>query len=313
MNNKANVFCDKGYFNLFVDRLKSIDMENFAEYGNSDYFKLYNLLFQRCDIAINLSHEELIQLFHSNPYYKILIKNQSFKPSQLEIEESSEKNNILFLLDKPENEIKQFEENAGSYYSSSIGLANYTFPFKSKPAFNFNHSNPFKNYDFFSKLKHPFNSIIISDDYLFSNGNNFDRKSIELNLKPILRRILPKKLNVCLHLSIFCLPKHTIDLVSIENEIKTIFEPFEYKYTFELIVRSFHKRILITNYSYLETDRGFRNLTNDERTKQSKKCQPKNDFDFSYIFESEKIMQKYKERIKELRELFPDSKNRLIN
>ena len=216
-------------------------------------------------------------------------------------------------MDKTGSEIEAYEESTGHYYVSSKNLDSYEFPFNPRLTINFSKLNYFRTFDFFQKFKHPINALIIADDYLFTKDNSFDNKSAELNLKPILRRLLPKKLEKKFYLTIICCPKgHNIQENDLRNEIASIFEPYNYEYKFELIISSFHKRILLTNYAYLESDRGFRNITYDQRKERNVSCQTKNDFDFSYIFESDKIVKKYMARISELKELCGNSENRLL-
>lgn len=136
-----------------------------------------------------------------------------------------------------------------------------------------------------------------------------------MNIKPILKRLLPKKLEEVFHLTIVCSGPSNVSLDKdlIKREIELILKEYQFNYLIEFYSYKFHKRVIITNYAYIVSDKGFRNLSFDKRNEGRRKwCERKNDFEVAYLHDSENNAANYHARIVELRQLISDSQNRLL-
>ena len=57
MTNIATVFIEVNYLNAFLDKVKKESFFSFIENKSSEYVKLYDLIFERSKLSIDLSAE----------------------------------------------------------------------------------------------------------------------------------------------------------------------------------------------------------------------------------------------------------------
>lgn len=279
---------------------------------NKDRKRLLDLIFDHNILYSNLSADEILQLSSENPYYRKPIRSNSLKPKSLNFEKDSTlEPNLLYFLSKAIWEVALIKKQQGLWFFSKSDLSTFKYPVNST-SYNFHSDNRFKNFDFLHKHKHPINSIILADDYLFNNSSSYDTQAINLNLKPILTRLLPKDLDEVFHLTIVSGPRNiSLDLSVIQSEIDEIFKKLGYHYEFEHFPYNFHKRVILTNYTLITSDKGFRNLSLN-KSGNKRWLEEKNDFNVDFIHDSEKNANNYYSRIAELRNLIPKSQNRLL-
>lgn len=106
----------------------------------------------------------------------------------------------------------------------------------------------------------PFNSLVISDQYLFENENG---QRGEQNIIQFIEAILPSELEVDFHLMIVAPENSTMDTISCANltgRIKTAITnlKLDYNVCFEMVYSATgHKRIASSNTFNIVMDRGF--------------------------------------------------------
>jgi hypothetical protein len=295
MEYKSYVVCEFAFLEKFIKSLSGVDLLAFFEKGEFYFQKLFELIFSNSIIYLDLSVEEIIS--SNNPYIKKLMRQGNLKPYN---PEKHSFNNGLYLSNKE----RKFIDN--THTTLGVWSLNYEEPSRLSELFveksyNYNFDNTFKNFDFLHKNhKHPHNSLIITDDYFFKNTQTLDE--VRENLKKILSKILPKDQTIDYHLTIITANK-TYNDIDLKESIEMIFEKYNYKLKLEILAYNFHKRVLLTNYYYLTSDKGF--LMNNANSK-------KNDFYVSTTFCSRASQEAYTSRIEEIRNLFPNSKNRLL-
>ena len=100
------------------------------------------------------------------------------------------------------------------------------------------------------------NSLIIVDNYLLSDGNTF-----ELNLKPILNSLLPDSLDMVFNVSFFTQDSNStlkLKVSKIEELINNLRPNLNLTVNFFVDVKhSFHDRVIISNYFWMQCGAGF--------------------------------------------------------
>ncbi|MEA1987139.1 MAG: hypothetical protein U9N76_06600 [Candidatus Marinimicrobia bacterium] len=225
---------------------------------------------KRSNLIFNIEKKDFIKLTTNNSigkYLKILIKRSQVKENsdlffngdvfeQITEDEDFFINlsnpNSLFLLNMDEEKSKEIENNFG-YICISKESIYKRIPF----FFNYNQvdiqrDSTIKSWEFISKFKHPFNSIIINDPYILKEPDK-----IKENLISLLENILPPKLN-----------KNNIFLTIITDcsdtsycynrVIKELKDSNIDLSNFTLInSKKEHNRNIITNYLWISSDYGF--------------------------------------------------------
>lgn len=311
---RGEIFIDKAGLDNAISLYIETSKDEFI-FDSSERRKLLELLFQKSILRINITADEIVECSKSNPYYMKLLKNSSLRSSNLHLDSCQRLNhNTLHFLTESNSSTEQYQEKFGLWFLSSLNLPQFRYPLQSK-SYNFHSLDKFRNFDFLHKHKHPINSLIITDDYLFNDSKGYALDAIELNLKPILKRLIPKKLEEVFHLTIVCSGPSGVSLDKdlIRKEIELILKDYPFDCLIEFYSYKFHKRVLITNYAYIASDKGFRNLSFDKRNEGQKTwCEIKNDFEVAFIHDSENNASNYHARIVELNQLISDSKNRLL-
>lgn len=286
MKQKVEIFCQFEFLEKIYSKLTDNYFE-FDENENSDiyiYLQLNNLIHKYSDLSIDKTYEELeiISLDkknpHYNPYFKKLWKNGKIKfKNKPEIFEQmfedetyfQNKTNELFFLNKTSEECKKLEENYGLIFIGKDEI-------ETKVPFLFNwqlisfskNKNIFTDWSFIKKFNHPFNSLIIADNFVLEN-KNFD------NLFDFLNSFLPAKLeNYSFNLTIF-VDNKTFKTTEMINEFynkisKKLEELRSYKFEFSLIgTHNIHDRNILTNYFWLSSGHGFDIFKNKITTKDT--------------------------------------------
>jgi len=296
MQHKSQILCEFAFLDKFIKSLSGLDLLTFMETGEFFILKLFELIFSNSIVYLDLSVDEITN--SKNPYVKKLMRQGNIKSCFTS-------NNLplytgLYLIDKDRKYIDKTH--------SSLGNWSLNFEEKSRlkdlfveNSYNYNFNNTFKNFDFLHKYhKHPHNSMIITDDYFFKNSQNIE--DLRENFRKILSKILPKEQIIEYHLTIITANK-TFNDDELKESIGLIFQNYPYDLKLEILAHNFHKRILLTNYYYLTSDKGF--LMNNANSR-------KNDFHVTTTFNSIASMEAYTSRIDELKNLFPNSTNRLL-
>lgn len=114
----------------------------------------------------------------------------------------------------------------------------------------------------------PTNSMVITDDYLFSESQASLEDCVE-NVKGLLDAILPANLAVDFHILISCSHPNCDEQKrnQIVGNIKSYINskrPYDVKIEF-IFFHSIHQRKIITNYNVMVGDKGFINFNNKKR------------------------------------------------
>jgi hypothetical protein len=307
---KHDVYCDYEFLEEFINQLKGKDL---IEYLNSadDYgIDLFRLFFNGSKMELNKTNEEINRLSKTNPYINKLIKSGSLKESHIDISDLDFEKinpNMAFFLEKPQVEVEKLKEKYGMWFFSKDKMSNVKELFRLNN-YNFTSRNPFINFDFFKQHQHPCNALILTDDYFFTikRGNNkiYDENTIEKNLKPILRKVLPEKLEMDFHFTIILSPNDTsLDFAKIESDIKNFTKSYSYEVKVNFIKWNFHERHIFTNYFKITSDKGFKNLIKEPKNGNFKWEHSKNSFEFRSIFYSITKDNDYLEKIEECKVL----------
>lgn len=314
---KHPVFCDFAFLEGFINYLKGKDLIEYLNSGDDYGIDLYRLLFKSSNIEIDKTPEEIIQLSKINPYINILLKSQSIKTTKVYetldnatflVDEIHP--NAIFLIGKPKWEVIKLEEKYGLFFVSKDEMI------KSKRLFrlqneSFSDRKKIKDFEFFKQNQHPCNALILTDDYFFicgTRGNKiYDSNAVEINLKPILKRLLPEKLAIDFHFTIILSPNDvSLDFNKVRSDIKLITDKYNYKILINFIQYNFHERHIFTNYYKITADKGFRNLVKNSKNDGIRWEHPKNSFEFRSLFYSISKDNDYLEKIEECKSLHND-------
>ncbi len=245
------------------------DVDNFGYY----YIQLYKIIHEHSDVIIDIEEDELIDIATNpnneryNPNLKKFIKTgrNCFHglPKQFEYMDIDEENyfvNInnpkaLFLLNKSENECHKLKDKYGMLFISNSNIKaklNFIFDIDIVPITKLGNIT---DWTFLKKYKHPFNSMVIADNYLL-------KENINDNLFQLLKSLLPATLNISeFHLTILTTITETSSF-NIEKRYLTILdylnETFDYKINLTIIqTNDIHDRNIITNYFWINSGYGF--------------------------------------------------------
>lgn len=272
MRGSNNAYCCASFLDKIIrERKKDISLS-----------KAYSILNKICDIYVNLTVDELKALINTNDAYKRLVKRESrsfkarkewircFSPSKtcddialIEEDDLVDYKKIrndfgcLIIADNP-NDIKKFE-----VYSKM-------HPFNLVPESDKLDDSTIYYHDsweqFFKEFNlNPINSLIITDNYIFSG--KFEEQK-RYSLYPLLKSIVPKNLSCDFHLTIFiCNLPNSNGLVPLSRDkAETLIDeiraldlcPFlKVTIVAHTIKSTTHDRELVTNYHYMQSGHGF--------------------------------------------------------
>ena len=279
---KHDVYCDYEFLEEFINQLKGKDLIEYLNSGDDYGIDLYRLLFNASKIELNKSNEEIIQLSKKNPYINKLLRSGSLKESNIDISTldfDKIKPNMVFFLGSSQIEAERLREKYGMWFFSKANLTETKKLFVLE-SHNFNTAkeNQFKDFGFFYNYRHPCNSLVITDEYFFTSGNTFDENAVEKYLKPILRRIIPQKLEVDFQITIIATQKYfEVDKKKIEDILRIV-QPEGIIIKLNFVNFDFHERHIFTNYYKITVDKGLK-----------VKFKEKNAFEFRTIFYSKTV------------------------
>jgi hypothetical protein len=172
----------------------------------------------------------------------------------------------LFLLD--EQVELNLEERFGCVMANSTSLDKMEFLSNVE---DLRIHKGMRDWNGLSKLQHPCNSLLITDNYLFSNDDNLD------NVKSILKAIMAKSLDAdfVFHLTIigFDAKKSFQPIGGQKAKLEDFLKQyFTYKVDLTIIREDHHDRNIFTNYGRFSSGKGFglfkknRLSENDETT-----------------------------------------------
>ncbi|SDZ93113.1 hypothetical protein [Bizionia paragorgiae] len=254
---------------------------------SEDHLTVYNIIDQFCDVVLNNEEEEIFELIKVNPLLKALFKRENAglladkgKFKNLAKEEYENFLNDILILDLNEDKTKDIRDKYGilaiNLEETFIQNQNYHYGYSidsTKSTLNC------WSELFTEKPLTPLNSAIIIDNFLWSDVQKYSEENND-NIYPILNSIVPDTLDIPFHLMIVLQNKGG-NLT--KNKAKEIIKKMKKKITsksgveISLITqtdtKTFHERVILTNYHYIYSHKGFiafdkkriKNETNGDR------------------------------------------------
>ncbi|CAH8282889.1 hypothetical protein EV196_101735 [Mariniflexile fucanivorans] len=252
-----------------------------------DHLALHNIVEQFCDVVLNIDENEISEKINDNPFFKSLFKREhsSLSGNKDKYKELANKKyanflNDILLLDLKQNETEKIRDQFGvlaiSLIDSFIENQNYHFGYTID-----NKLGSLKCWSelFKEKPVNPINSAIIIDNFLWNDLSKY-RDENDDNIYPILENLIPKSLEVPFHLLIVLQNKGgNINKEKVKEIIKKMNKKIVRNNGIDISVvtqtdtRTFHERVIITNYHYIYSHKGFvsfakgkiKNETNGDR------------------------------------------------
>jgi hypothetical protein len=313
---KHQLYCQPGFLNdLFGSLNEKIDLQNFAD---EVIFRasLQNFFLRNAILNLDISKEELNKIEDTSRLRFIL---KAYVSGEIGINFLKDQNKSIgpddeffyprvheiFFLDEPEAECKKLENSYGLIFISkeNMSKAKFLFDYSLVPLRK-NRFEP-KPWKFLNKFKHPFNSMVIADNYLFPNPKIRDNvknqgpdfiidtelnSSID-NVVELLKNIMPVELNkTTFHLSLVIVDKlkedeernrnsnkkannYRIDIHAIQKylseRLKKVFD-YPVELTVLRTVSSIqHDRNILTNYIWINSGYGFNIYRQDGKIRQN--------------------------------------------
>lgn len=156
---------------------------------------------------------------------------------------------LFFIDDVPEMGIM---EEFGCFITDSSNLQ------KAEVLFNVEDlriDSQIRSWNVLDQIKHPCNSLVITDNYLFSNESSYD------NILGILKSLMPKKLskNFEFHITIIGeFVKHHLPMQVPHDRLKKLIsQSFQYPVNLTIIKVKHHDRYIYSNYYRISSPQGF--------------------------------------------------------
>ncbi|MDA3815966.1 MAG: hypothetical protein PF486_01220 [Prolixibacteraceae bacterium] len=285
---KPKVFCEVEFLNKYS---KARPIANFENSSKDDTWKSYWNFISASAIQLNISIEEFKNLADKEEIYKHIWKSVARGRSEISFTTSeTEKNQTLenhivnnksscgtmYLVDKKCDTCNKISEDYGVWIinSEQLYLDQNQNMFKMVTEPIKKSDRTLSPWNFMKPLKHPCNSLAILDNYLMKSN-----QSINDSLIPLLNYLLPSRLRIPFHLSIFTLKEFReigtghkrVDfnnrITKLKNELEKIRPNLNFKISFfEIKPGKEHDRSLITNYLLVESGSGFDLYKNQKTT-----------------------------------------------
>ncbi len=274
---KNTVYCR---IEFIEDVIKVVSEQNvFFESDKTIYREILSFLGSDCSIFHDLDDNSFYEKAKTNKILRILLKNEQGAKTELvsspEEFDSMVQNETyfedkvseIFFLGKNDkfNETLSNDYGLVSANINSVDNLNFLFDFS---LFSCSKKGKIENWDFIKTQKHPFNAMVIADNYILSK-----KHLISDNLFILLDNLLPKALNkrkFDLTIIVEKDEKATFGsgLDIIYNEILDFCKSIrDYEINLSIIKTSkinLHDRNIITNYLWINSGYGF-NLFKNER------------------------------------------------
>jgi hypothetical protein len=288
MEKKPTIYCSLEML-VYVSEMLSLA---FKDEKAEDIFlwnNWYNLIANKSQLFVDADMNKIEEFANTNSLIKALIKNSSRESQKSKITpmpdffaEANFNNaypaNSIFLLDKSSEECWRLENECGTMFINKEGLVKKGRLLFSWALYNVTKDTKaiqsFKNWKELQNFKHPFNAMIIVDNYILDEQKSLD------NLKLLLENYLPTELkNTDFHLMIITSHQKTIikkvggktetmeiDKYKLQDkydkELKNLVQRLDkpYQIITSLIGVSSdknHDRNIFTNYFWLHSGHGF--------------------------------------------------------
>jgi hypothetical protein len=258
------IFLDKKFLNLFLENYneKNELHRNLRRFFSSAEM---GIVFINIDLS---SKDQFIDDLKRNLFFEEIISVKSVTPDlnfksrclKVDFYDKGSASKYLFVEDV-DIELLQNKYGVMAFNFETINKASWLFTITTIPIDK--RENSPSNWTFISKFRHPFNSLVLTDSYLY----DYRSSEMELNLFQLLKGLLPAKLDVKFHLSIVGFnTQKNIDLNIKLNELQVFLKnEFKYEISIRLIADNVHDRNLLTNYLWISSGIGF-SIFNSNKT-----------------------------------------------
>lgn len=198
--------------------------------------------------------EEFMEALDNNSFLdelinvKSVVTDSSFKVNwkTASFYESGSASKYFFVED---TDIQKIERDFGcmAFNSDNLDKASFLFSWFLLPISKKNRTP--ENWNFLADFKHPSNSMVLTDNYLF----DYNDEEMNENLIPFLKNLMPNTLMIPFQLTIIGRdPKKNIDITQKKIEIeKSLKKAFDYDINLTIIPVSVHDRNIFTNYLWI--------------------------------------------------------------
>ncbi len=266
---RQKVYCEIEFYKRFVDSFPNeiIPTEK-AIKRNKSWNSLHSFIV-KSDLIFNVSSSEFKNLASSDNYLLMHWKKSTGGECGIEFsdtafpkldsfEQGFSENigyyNSVFLSGNSYNYCKQIEDSFGVKVISIDNIFKQDLLFKIQIETIKKYDKTHSNWNFLNSFKHPCNSMAIVDNYILINETE-----IKNNLIKILDKLLPDKLKIPFHISIFSKNENNNKkhFEYISKSIKKLRPNLSFKLTIHQLRNQFHDRTIITNYLILDSGSGF--------------------------------------------------------
>lgn len=268
---KFTVYCEVDFLETLYDKIAQPLSDLIQSQGLQNrglLYELVSLIHEHSQVVINLNDDELDRVINNRneDYNPILIDfildekstliNDALAFEQMETDENFfQKLNFpqaLFFLSSSPEICHQLCEDYGYIFISKDEI-DEKIPF----LFNFDIQNLVRNqqpksWAFLQKYRHPFNAMVIADNYILN-------RRYEENLFAILKNLMPQTLNnQVFHLTIIVNDEATVSNEERQSINEFLEEEFNYAINLTILKSSrLHDRNILTNYIWISSPYGF--------------------------------------------------------
>lgn len=309
MEKRPTIYCSLDIL-IFISEMFTLAFKNEKAEDVFLWNNWYTLLVDKSQLFVDFDIEKITTLSATNHLIKTLIKGSNRQGQKSDITPMpnffAENNfgnvyppNSIFLLDKTEQECLTLSNQFGMIFLNKDTLASKSKLLFSWALYNVTKDTKaiqcFKNWKELQNFKHPFNAMIVVDNYILDEQKGID------NLKGILESYLPDKLeNIDFHLTIITshqvvnrktnVKTNKYDLQNkYDNDLHSIVQSLNKSYKVNISLISIdsdknHDRNIFTNYFWLHSGHSF-----DYFNSKGEVTNPTNLMIFPIFYQNEKM------------------------
>jgi len=272
---KFTIYCEIAFLEKLYDEIEQ-PLADLLSQSQSvhNICSLYELIHEHSDLLIDIDDKEFINRAtnktheHFNPNLKKLFKDGQIKAflypdiferiqNEADYFVTTKDYQALYFLSKTPTQCAELCNNHGYIFISKDEIDD-KIPF----LFNFDVQNIVKNkqpnsWNFLQRYRHPFNAMVIADNYILN-------RRYDENLFAVLQNLMPQTLNNQLfHLTIIVDIGANISKVQRQSINDFLENGFDYEINLTILkTSSIHDRNILTNYIWISSPYGFELFNN---------------------------------------------------
>lgn len=278
-----DIYLEIDFYKKFIDSLPAEENPYGVNYPLKQWQNFYELMI-KSNIYLDINEQTLAELAKQDKEsYNIFVKKWGSGNSvelledkfpnidkfEIFVQKNKDLLKSIFLTSKPNNRCEEIENSYGIRvigFENIYKVTNNIFNMHIEPIESGNKTHT--DWSFMNKFIHPCNSIAVVDKYILKSED-----TILENLLPILSIILPDKLKIPFHISVFS--KNEPNIKKNYNFIKEQLKKEKPNLNFTLAVHELkdnkiHDRTIFTNYLLIESGKGFDLFNKKKATHQTK-------------------------------------------